>query len=371
MERSQTPFYSRLMYILVSLIALGYLAIIGKEIISPLMFAFLFAILLIPVADFFERKWKFSRAISSLASILVLMIIVGLILYFLGSQLSNLVNDWPVLQKQVGKAISELHIWVERTFKINADKQMSYIDEGTSKMLSSTVSVVGVTLLTVSSTFLFYAFVLLFTFFMLLNRRLLFSFIVGVFHSQHKETIHEISEQIKYIIKRYILGLFLQMCVIAIITCTVLAILGVKYAILLGLVTAIFNIVPYIGIFTALLISVLITFATVSAGKALIVAIAMVCIHALDGNVLMPLIVGSKVKLNALIVMLGIVVGEMMWGIPGMFLCIPYIAIMKVIFDRIDTLKPWGMLLGDEEPADKPVKKMRKKLDLEVFGKSS
>ena len=78
--------------------------------------------------------------------------------------------------------------------------------------------------------------------------------------------------------------------------------------------------------------------------------------HLVDSNVLLPMIVGSKVKINALITVLGVIIGEMFWGIPGMFLSIPVIAISKVVFDRIDSLKPWGMLLGDEKDEEQPGK---------------
>lgn len=77
--------------------------------------------------------------------------------------------------------------------------------------------------------------------------------------------------------------------------------------------------------------------------------VTIVVIHLIDSNVLLPLIVGSKVKINALITLLGVIIGEMFWGIPGMFLSIPVIAIAKVVFDRIESLKPWGLLLGDEK----------------------
>ena len=123
---------------------------------------------------------------------------------------------------------------------------------------------------------------------------------------------------------------------------------------LLGLIAGIFNIIPYIGIFSALLISVIITFATAGAAKVLLVIAAFAAVHAIDGNVLMPLVVGSKVKINALFAFIGIVVGEMVWGISGMFLCIPYLAMLKIIFDRVEGLKPWGILLGgDEKPSKK------------------
>jgi predicted PurR-regulated permease PerM len=79
--------------------------------------------------------------------------------------------------------------------------------------------------------------------------------------------------------------------------------------------------------------------------------IGLWCIHFVDANFLMPRIVGSKVKINALITMLGAISGGLLIGIPGVFLALPTIAILKIIFDRIDELKPWGILLGDDTPA--------------------
>ncbi|RZJ80190.1 MAG: AI-2E family transporter, partial [Flavobacterium sp.] len=122
------------------------------------------------------------------------------------------------------------------------------------------------------------------------------------------ETVNEI----QYIIKKYITGLFIQMVIVSVLMVLTLSILGVKYAILLGLVAGIFNIIPYLGISIALIISVLITFATAGATKALFVLFAYAGVHTIDGNILMPLIVGSKVKINALIAFIGIVIGEML-----------------------------------------------------------
>ncbi|TZF81500.1 AI-2E family transporter [Pedobacter sp. BS3] len=350
------PFYARIAFILVMIIAMGYLAILGKEILAPLLFAFLFAILLMPAASFLERRCRMKRGLAALFSVLLLVIIVSLVLFLLGNQLSNLISDWPMLKAQITNAFHDLQLWIYHRFNINANKQITYINDSATKMLASTASVIGITLLTLSSTLLFYLFTLLFTFFILLNRRLLFQFLLALFNKQHADTIFEITRQIQRIIKQYITGLFLQMCILTVITCIVLSVMGVKYAILLGMLTGIFNVVPYIGIFTALLISVLITFATASAAKALFVAIAFLLIHSLDGNIIMPVVVGGKVKLNALIVMLGIIIGEMIWGIPGMFLCVPYIAMLKIVFDRIDDLRPWGILLGDEISMQKQVK---------------
>jgi predicted PurR-regulated permease PerM len=104
----------------------------------------------------------------------------------------------------------------------------------------------------------------------------------------------------------------------------------------------------------------LITFATGPVSNAIWVAVSVIGIHAIDANVLLPTVVGSKVRLNALITFLGIILGEMMWGLSGMFLSIPVMAIFKIIFDRIESTKPWGYLLGgDYEFKESAEKKMK------------
>ena len=182
-------------------------------------------------------------------------------------------------------------------------------------------------------------------------------FLIDVFKEENAVTVYDIVATIQSILRKYVVGLFLEMSTVAVVCCTVFLLLGIKYAILLGLITAIFNIVPYIGIFSALVLNVVITFATTAmAGKVLLVVITVVTMHLIDSNVLLPMIVGSKVRINAFITLLGVVIGEMIWGISGMFLSIPVIAMMKIIFDHVESLKPWGVLLGDEKIETKTIK---------------
>lgn len=356
MKQVSLPFYTKLALVLFSIICLGYLAILGQTILAPLFTSFLLALLLLPMSNFMERKWRFKRSVASIIAVILMIAGISGILYFLANQLTDLWKDWPLLKHQAETSFYDVQHWISRTFGVDAQKQIDYLKDSASSAVATSATVLGATLLTVSSTFLFLSFLLLFTFFILNYRGVLFNFLTSVFEEKHTQKVSEIVRQVQYIIKKYITGLFLQMFIVTLLMIFTLWILNVKYAVLLGLISGIFNIVPYIGIFTALLISVLITFATAGAAKVLLVVIAFVSIHALDGNVLMPLVVGSKVKINALFAFIGIVVGEMIWGISGMFLCIPYLAMLKIIFDKIEQLKPWGILLGGEE---KPQKKRR------------
>ncbi|WP_316793902.1 AI-2E family transporter [Pedobacter frigoris] len=356
MKNISLPFYTKLAMVLFAIICLGYLAILGQTILAPLLTSFLLALLLLPLANFLERKWRFKRSMASIVSVVLMIAFICGIMYFLANQLSDLWQDWPLLKKQAETSFHDVQNWISGTFHVNAHKQIDYLKDSATSALATSATVLGATLLTLSSTLLFLSFLLLFTFFILNYRRVLFTFLTSVFEEKHTQKVSEIVQHIQYIIKKYITGLFIQMLIVTLLMVFVLWALNVKYAMLLGLIAGMFNIIPYIGIFTALLISVLITFATAGAAKMLLVIVAFVAVHAVDGNVLMPLVVGSKVKINALFAFIGIVVGEMIWGISGMFLCIPYLAMLKIIFDRIDQLKPWGILLGGEE---KPNKKRR------------
>ncbi len=354
---STTPFYIKLPMVLVSLIAIGYIAVLGKEILSPLLFSFLFALVLLPLAAFFERKLKLPRSAASGLSVIILILSISVILYFVGMELTNLANDWPLFKEAFATALHDLQQWIALKFHIDVEKQMNYIHNETTKMLSSSATVISATVSSVSSILLFLVFVMIDTFFLLFYRRLIMKFLIAVFKEENSVVVYDIVEQVQFIIRKYILGLLLEMAIVATVCCIAFAIIGIKYAILLGLITGLFNIIPYIGIFTSLVLSTVITIGTAATTtKIVLVILTIVLMHLIDSNVLLPLIVGSKVQINALITLLAVIIGNMLWGIPGMFLSIPVIAILKIIFDRIEDLKPWGLLLGDEKDEKQPPK---------------
>jgi len=130
-----------------------------------------------------------------------------------------------------------------------------------------------------------------------------------------------------------------------------LLILGVEYAILLGVIGAILNVLPYIGGIVAIALPIIIATITKDGfSTQILILVAYMVIQFIDNNILVPRIVSSKVKINALVSLVIILLGGAVWGLSGMFLSIPFIAVLKIVFDRVDELKPWGKLLGDEIP---------------------
>jgi len=348
--------------VLISVLAIGYIAVVAEKIIIPLVFALLFSILLLPLAKFFESNFRFGTGISS--GIAVLLFVAGIVILFytIGSQIAGLADDWPLFKNQLQTSLTDLQKWISVTFHYNIEKQKNYINDATSGALSGGTSIIGSTLLSVSSLILFIVLTLIYTFFMLLYRKVLLKFLIALVNEQSGTIVKDVVSNIQIVIRKYILGLLLEMLIVASFCWISFGILGIKYFILLGLITALFNIVPYVGIFTALLISALITFATTGPSTdLLLVIITIVVVHLIDSNILLPFIVGSKVSINALITVIGVVAGEMLWGLPGMFLSVPLIAMAKIICDRVEPLQPWGIILGHEKEEKKVMKFPRRK----------
>lgn len=354
------PFYNKLAAVLFSLIAIGFLVIEGKELLSPLLFSCMFSILLLPLASWLQVKCKLPKSAAAMIAVLLLVAGIWSVLYLVGAQISDLSSDWPLFKQQLVTSADDLQHWISQKFHLTRNNQLNYVKTATTKIMDSGTEVVGATLLSLSSVLLFLVFTFIYTFLFLVYRGLIMKFFVAVFLEENAATVYEVIEEVQYIIRKYIIGLLLEMSIVTTVVATAFSIMGINYAILLGIITGLFNLVPYIGIFTALVLSSLITFATAAAaGKVIWVIVTLIVVHLLDSNLLLPLIVGSKVKINAMITVIGVIIGEMMWGIPGMFLSIPVIAVMKIVFDRVDSLKPWGILLG-EEVSIKKVMKVRK-----------
>ena len=160
------PFYIKLACVLFSLIAICYIVIIAKEILSPLIFSCLFSILLLPVASFFETRLRLPRSAACMMSVLLLLAFVGLLLYVIGSQISNLADDWPQFQNQLGKSLQSIQDWVAQTFHVTVHKQLTYVRSATTKIMASGSAVIGTTLLSLSSILLFLVFTFIYTFFL-------------------------------------------------------------------------------------------------------------------------------------------------------------------------------------------------------------
>jgi predicted PurR-regulated permease PerM len=201
----------------------------------------------------------------------------------------------------------------------------------------------------------------IYSFLILFYRHLIRKFIFDLFKKAGDTEISAVLNESKGIVQKYMMGLIIEMGIVAILNTGILLVIGIKYAIFLGIFSAILNIIPYVGILSGIVFTALVTLTTSSHLSDIVwIIVGFEVIHFIDANFLMPRIVGSKVKINALVTILGVVIGGSLVGLPGIFLALPVIAILKIIFDRIDELKPWGMLMGDDTTSPNNIGLMKK-----------
>lgn len=361
------PFYIKFACTLVSMLALGYLMYVGQLIIVPLVLGLLFALLLVPACNWLENKLLLPRALAAIAALLVFFSVFVGVFSLIGSQLATLKEDWPAFEQQILHEVSKLQDWLTSTYNIGYSKQTEYINETLSKSVGKGTAILGVALVYSSSLLILFVFTFLYTLFLLIYRRHIVRFLILVNNKEHEDIVIDIVTEVQFVVKKYLMGLILQMLIVATMTFVVLSIIGIKYSLMLSIITGVFNVLPYIGIFSSIFIISLITFATSSVTHVLFVVIGLWIVHLIDSNFVVPKIVGSKVKVNSFFALLAIIFGELMWGISGMFLAIPVLAIVKIVCDRIDDLKAWGFLLGEQDSTDQSYTTLRKKITGEII----
>lgn len=349
--QQKQPFYQRLALVLLSLSLILAILYIGSSIIMPLLLAALIAILLRPVVVFFNKRIKIPHVIAVLIAVLLFVVFVISIVLFISWQVSDFVDDWPKIQHNMTVNYENMQRWIKESFNISYKKQETYLESVKNDSFNNKNELVGNTISTFSSTLLTLVLIPIYTFLILLYRNLFKKFLSKLVAKENHPTLIDILLEIKLVVQSYIVGLLIEMGIVAVLTTIGLMIIGVPYAILLGTITAILNLIPYIGILVAGVISIL---AALTNCTDISMALGVIAVNAvvqlIDNNFLVPKIVASKVKLNALVSILAVFAGGAIGGIMGMFLAIPVSAILKVIFDRIEGLKPWGYLFGDNMP---------------------
>ena len=323
----------------------------AQSILIPLILAALVSILLSPVVDFLHQKLKIPHVIAVVLTIAASSLLIAFILLLLSRQVSSVSDDWPQIRSHVLSIYQDIQDWVRKTFHVSYRKQQNYIQQATSELMQNSRSIVGSTLGTFSSVMVKLTLALIYTILILIYRNLFIAFLYKKVAPPYHVVLHNILHQVKTVVGGYIIGLIIEMVIVATMLWIGLAIIGIKYALFLAAFAAILNLVPYIGIWIGAIVAMAFTLGTSADFRTILEVLALyVVTHMIDANVLLTRVVSSKVKINALVSMLGVISGAALMGIWGTFLALPVIAVMKVIFDRVPGLEPWGYLLGDEVP---------------------
>lgn len=359
---AKLPFYAKASLILIGIYVFVLMLYIAQGIIVPLIFGGIIAIVLHPIVRYLVYKGM-NRIIAIIITLLLFFVIVAGFTLFIISQFGMFSETWPLLVEKITNIINTTIDWIPGYFNISAEKVNTWITETKTDLFNSSSSVIGKTILTVGNALIAIFLVPVYIFLMLYYQPLLLDFIHQLFADNRQSKVTIIVTKTKTVVQSYLVGLFIETILVAILNSVGLLILGIEYAILIGVLGALLNLIPYIGGLIAVAMPMTIALVTKeSAWFALYVLGVYYFIQLVDNNYIVPKIVASKVKINALVSIVAVLAGGALWGVAGMFLSIPLIAIIKVICDNIDPLKPVGLLLGDTMPEITVFKKKSKKI---------
>ncbi|MES2807247.1 MAG: AI-2E family transporter [Bacteroidota bacterium] len=340
------PVPARIAVCLFCLIAGVAILMLAKDVLVPLVFALVLAMLLIPLGRRLE-KFGINRGFSAFICILVLVLGFAIIFGLLGWQLTALVDDAGDIRKRVAELGQQLQQLITQKTGIKPQEQkqimekadmgapVTFVAQGTGVLLGIALDVV----LT-----LVYIFLLIFF------REHFLQFVSKAVPAGKQTDTLRIIREAGGVSQQYLVGLASMIGCLWVMYGIGFSAIGVKNAIFFAILCGTLEMVPFVGNVTGCLLTALITLAT-GGSPGLVVGIVAIygVVQFTQSYFLEPLVVGSGINLNPFFTIFGIVVGEAIWGIPGMVLALPLCGMIKIACDHFDALKPYGFLLGQEK----------------------
>ncbi len=346
---NENKWYVKYTYVMIGLILTVFAMIMARSIVLPLLFALFFSILLSPVTNFLER-YKFPRFLSSFAAILIGLSVLVAIGFFFYNQMAAFSRDADMFAERLEELLDSLdgflHTWFAIEGEINLDRVVTetfdFVKENTASLTRSITGAAS----TITSFFL----VPVFMYLILLFRDMLKNFVVMAVAKGDETSevkVQNIITRVKTLVQKYITGLLMVIGILAVLNSIMLSIIGVDHAIFFGVFAAMLNVIPFVGPIMGSILPILYALITMdSLIYPLIILLGFYIIQLFESNLFTPTIVGSQVSMNALATLLLIFIGAQIWGLAGMILFIPLGAILKVICDEVESLHPYGYLLG-------------------------
>jgi predicted PurR-regulated permease PerM len=345
---SEIPVTVRRSIELLGLFAAGFIIHAGRNIITPLLLALFLSILLLPPFRWLRRV-RVPEVVAIILPIVGILLFSGAIGWLFYGQISSLVADMPSISENVTRLLDRLSVWVSKVFGYSPDEQLKMINQNSNRLLSYAEGAGKQLASSLSGWFVFFWLLPVYIFFILLYRRVFVKFIGMSLRGREADNAGAVIAELEQVVKRYLLGLLIQFSYIIVLLGGLLTLTGIPHGWLIAILFAFLNLIPYLGPLIGNLLGVAIVLA--SSDKltdVLIVFGSIAAVQFLDNNILMPRIVGSQVKINALVSIVAIFIGGALAGIAGMFLAMPVIAVCKILLDHSKGFRNWGVLLGED-----------------------
>lgn len=320
----------------------------ARSVLAPLITAIILALVILPMAKWMEKCLK--RGGASLISTFTLFIISLGFVALLSYQTKVFVDSWPEIKETMKPKIAQLKTFVtSNTFLTESDLPTSdslpflggESGEGTQliSMFGRGTGYLGTFLLT-----------FIYVFFMLNYRHRFRTFLLRLFPDEKGGKVNQIVQESANVVQQYLVGKLILIGLLAIVYSVGLGITGVSNFILVSIVAALFTLIPYLGNIVGFVLAMAFGYLTSGEIGVLIgIVITFTVAQFLESYVLQPYVVGQKVDVHPFFVILAVIVGNALWGIIGMVLAIPVMAIITIVFLHVPALEPFGYLFSDKK----------------------
>ncbi|MES2826803.1 MAG: AI-2E family transporter [Bacteroidota bacterium] len=355
MQKLQRSVY-QLLFVLLGFSLLYF----GKEFLVPLALSAIFAMLFIGLCNWFERK-GLKRGLAAIICILLFVVLIGIVVFLLGWQLSSMAENLDEMKQRLLSIINNIRTWLRGTVGLSIATQEKIIKEqsvsGSGTTGQMIIGFAGGALSILINAVLVTVYMYLFLYY----RTHIKNFILKLAPSDAKEKAAEVVYKAGKVAQKYLSGLGSMILILWIMYGIGFTAIGVENAIFFAVLCGILEIVPFIGNLTGTSLTILSVIVQGGDTKTIFMVLGVyMLVQFIQTYILEPMVVGEQVNINPLFTIMSIVLGELIWGIPGMILAIPLLGIVKIICDHSDDLKPYGFLIGTQQ-----ARKVRKSL----FGK--
>ena len=321
----------------------------GKTLFIPLSFSLLIGFILYPICKWMETK-GLNKGIAIVVSILGVTLLVGAVLYLLFAQFSEFLHEWQSLRTKLIETVNQLSLFISERFDISLEKQTEFINNTVNNSGSEAFSIVRNTAYSLSESAFFLIMIPVFSALILFHRQMLSNALYELFPPERKNTIHEILIETIHEYYNFIKGMLIVYLIVGLLNSIGLWIIGIPNPFLFGFIASILTFIPYVGIMISSLLPIAVSWITYNSIWYPLAVIAVFSIvQVLEAYIIFPFAVGSRLKINTLVIIIVVIVGGIVWGAAGMILFIPFISIIKLIADRTPSLKTLSVLLGDGE----------------------
>ena len=337
--------------IVIALIAMIGLLYLLKLVLVTILASILMAYVLEPAVALLAR-WRFPRWLgASVVVFLALVLALGLV-YFSYNRAVDFADELPQYTSTLRRTVSDLRARADQLTNqarsvVEPPKERQKplpvrIDQpqGVIQLISENSGTILDILMAISFTpFLIY--------FMLASKEHVYVSTVRLFPKEHRLAAHRTVGNISNMIRSFLLANLAVGLVSGIICGIVFWRLGIQYFYFIGAISGFVTLIPYLGMFLALLPPLAGGAGTLHHGGVITVIVTVVGIHAITMNLIYPRVIGARLRLNALAVSLSLLFWAWIWGAPGLILAIPIVGALKIICDHVDSLRGLGSWLGE------------------------